>query len=91
MRRNIRVIIVLIMLAIAFGIAAFPNLLPPGFLPWNRNDDASPKAYACRDEAIKKFPNDMQSVGSTPDGTGKSMVNRNAGAFSEAYAACMKR
>lgn len=90
MRQNIRVLIVIVVLAVVMAVAAFPNLVPPGLMFW-RDDGSSPKALACREEAIKKYPNDMQTIGSTPDGTSKIVVNRNANAFSEAYSACLKR
>jgi hypothetical protein len=86
-----RIIAVVVVLAALIIGAAFPNLIPPQVRNLFREDDSSPKAAACRAEAIAKFPTDMQEIGRTPDGTGKMMINRNAGPYAEAYAACMKR
>ena len=63
---------------------AFPNL-------FTRTDDASPKALACRTEAVEKFPPQMEEIQNSGGGTGRVMINRNAKGFSEAYAACMDR
>jgi hypothetical protein len=72
-----------IMAAIIIGLA-FPNL-------FTRSDDLSPKALACRTEAVEKFPPKMEEIQNTGGGTGRVMINRNAKAFGEAYTACMDR
>lgn len=90
-----RLVVRLVLLAVLIGgiivAGAFPEVLPAGIRDLFRDDDSSPKAVLCREEANKKYPADMQVIGTTPDGTGKTMVNRNAKAYGEAYAACMKR
>jgi len=84
------IVLAVVMAALIIG-AAFPNLIPPQIRDLFREDDSSPKAVACRAEAVAKYPADMEEIGRTPDGTGRTMINRNANAYAEAYAACMKR
>jgi hypothetical protein len=91
-RLLIRIVLLVVLMAAVIVVGAFPNALPTSVRALFQEDGpTSPKATACRDEAIRKFPNDMQEIGRTPDGTGKTMINRNAKAYGDAYAECMKR
>lgn len=91
-RTVIRIALLIVLMAALIVVGAFPNVLPANVRAiFDGDDPSSPKATACRDEAIKKFPTDMQEIGRTPDGTGHTLINRNAKFYSDAYAECMKR
>jgi hypothetical protein len=77
------VLLGVVMAAIIIGLA-FPNL-------FTRSDDTSPRAMACRAEAVEKFPPKMEEIQNTGNGTGRVMINRNSKAYSDAYTACMDR
>ncbi len=91
MNYTFRIVLMVVVMAVLIIGAAFPNLVPASVRQLFADDEFSPKAIFCRDEAIKKYPTDMQVIGSTQDGTSKTMINRNAQAYAEAYAACLKR
>ena len=90
-----RLIVRIVLLSVLMGglivAGAFPDVLPASMRNLFRDDEASPRAVLCREEAVKKHPTDMQVIGTTPDGSGRTMVNRNAKAYADAYAECMKR
>jgi hypothetical protein len=83
------VLLAIVMAALIIA-GAFPNVVPASLKQWFIDEDSSAKAASCRAEALQKYPTDLQTIGS-PDGTSKTMINRNANAYAEAYAACMKR
>lgn len=90
-RLLIRLVLLAILMAGMIVAGAFPQVIPARVRQLFVEDESSPRAVLCRDEAVKKHPPDMQVIGTTPDGTGKTMINRNAKAYADAYAACMKR
>ena len=86
----LRLILLSVVMAGLIIAGAFPQIVPASLKHWFVDDDSAPKAVACRAEALQRYPTDLQTVGS-PDGTSKTMINRNANAYADAYAACMKR
>jgi len=90
-RLFIRVILLAVLMAGLIIAGAFPQVIPASIRQMFVEDENSPRAVLCREEAVKKYPTDMQVIGTTPDGTGKTMINRNAKAYADAYAECMKR
>lgn len=91
-RTFIRIALLALLMAAVIVVGAFPNVLPPSVRAlFDGDDPSSPKAVACREEAIRMFPTDMQEIGRTPDGTGRTLINRNSKAYSDAYTGCMKR
>jgi hypothetical protein len=90
-RLFIRLVLLAVLMTGLIVAGAFPQVIPAGIRQFFVADESSPKAVLCRDEAVKKHPADMQVIGTTPDGTGKTMINRNARAYADAYAACLDR
>jgi len=88
--RTLRLILLAVVMAALIVAGAFPQIVPASLKRWFADDDSAPKAVACRAEALQKYPTDLQTIGS-PDGTSKTMINRNANAYAEAYTACINR
>jgi hypothetical protein len=87
---TLRLILLAIVMAGLIVAGAFPQIVPASLKQWFADDDSAPRAVACRAETLQKYPTDLQTIGA-PDGTSKTMINRNANAYAEAYAACIKR
>ena len=83
-RGTLRIVLMGLVMAGLIIALAFPSL-------FTRTDDTSPRATACRAEAMQKFPAEMEEIQNTGGGTGRVMLNKNAKAYGAAYAVCMDR
>ncbi len=87
---TVRIVLLAVVMAGLIIAGAFPQVVPASIKRWFVDDDSSPKAVACRAEALQKYPTNLQTI-TSPDGTSRMMINRNANAYADAYKECMKR
>jgi hypothetical protein len=61
-----RIVLLAVVMAALIIAGAFPQVVPVSLKRWFADDDSSPKAVACRAEALEKYPTCRPSVRPTP-------------------------